>query len=392
MAENLRLLVVDDEKDIVQAYVDILAPTPVGTVKKSSRGAPAPASAAAPSDYEIFRAHSGEEAVAILKAQFAAGEPVAGAFFDVKMDGALDGIQAAKAAFDLDPRIQVTIVTAYQDRSVQDIDSLFGPAVKDQWDYLNKPFNSGEIVQKARHMTAAWNRREELRRTQALLVESERMAAIGQVARGVGHEFGNILQRIVGRADIAMGGDEAKMKQSLEVILQAAENAAVIVQNLQAFSRKESPKKAVDVAKIITDALTLLHHDLHKGSIKIENKLTAVPPVNGSVVELGQVFVNLLINAMHAIGGKGGTVEVGTRLDGGNVVAWVKDSGTGIPADVLPRIFEYAFTTKGDKGSGLGLSISKQIIEGHGGAMAAQSAPGQGALFTISLPAGGKAP
>ncbi|MGZ3740466.1 MAG: sensor histidine kinase, partial [Bdellovibrionota bacterium] len=99
-----------------------------------------------------------------------------------------------------------------------------------------------------------------------------------------------------------------------------------------------------------------------------------------------QVLMNLIINAMHAMP-QGGTVSVGCRNEeGGNVVLWVKDTGSGIPPDVLPRIFDYAFTTKGEKGSGLGLAISKQIIDSHSGTITVKTELGSGTAFEIKLP------
>lgn len=387
---NNRVICVDDEKDIVQAYVDFLAPAPSGAAKVSSRSAaPSPAGAAAAASsnsYEILKAYSGEEAIALVKSELAAGRRIAGGFFDVKMEGGIDGIQTIQELWKIDPGLNCTIVTAYQDRSVQDINQLFGPDHQDQWDYLNKPFTQGEIVQKARQMTSAWNRREMLKATQEQLLRSERMAAIGQVARGVGHEFGNILQRIVGKADLSINEkDQAKLQENLKIILQATERAAVIVRNLQAFSKGSNVKTAVDVGKVIGDTLALMNHELMKHNIKIDDKRQQAPTINGNVVELQQVLMNLMINSMHAMP-NGGTLQVGAGEKDGAVVAWVTDTGTGIPPEVLPRIFEYAFTTKGDKGSGLGLSISKQIIEGHGGTITVQSQPGKGTSFVIRIP------
>jgi two-component system NtrC family sensor kinase len=249
-------------------------------------------------------------------------------------------------------------------------------------------------------MTAAWARRQgleralrELKDTQAKLVESERMAAIGQVARGVGHEFGNILQRIVGKADLLLVATELdKAKAHAEVIMQAAEQAAVIVQNLQSFSKQQKERTEVSLSKIATGTLTLVNHEFVRRGIKLQNGLTPVPAVMGNAVELGQVVMNLIINAMDAMESSVvKNLEIGSRQQDGYVELWVKDSGTGIAPDVLPHIFEYAFTTKGDRGSGLGLAISKKIVESHGGELlcvsqAKQSTAAQGTQFTIKMP------
>ncbi len=399
---NRIIIVVDDEKDIVQSYLDVLTPLAENTPKRTSRGRGKEATSdivnvVPDQPYEILRAYSGEEAIEILKKEIAAGKRVAGGFFDVKMEGGMDGIQTIQEIWKLDPDVHCTIVTAYHDRSVEDIDQLFGVRFKDQWDYLNKPFTIGEILQKARQMTSGWNRKrtlentlKELQNTQAQLVQSERLAAIAQVARGVGHEFGNILQRIVGKADLALSESQVeKIHADLSVILQAAERASVIVRNLQSFSRTQPSTHAgpipVDMRKAIGDTLGLVNHELKKNSVEFKDCRKPCSPVTGSPVELQQVLMNLVINAIHAMP-KGGSIEMGCEDEGKFVKTWVRDSGVGIPSDVLPHIFEYAFTTKGEQGSGLGLSISKQIIESHGGTLSVDSIAGKGSTFTISIP------
>lgn len=382
---NNTIICVDDEKDIVQAYVDFLAPAPSSTPKRSSRS-DAPAETVADSQYQILKAYSGEEALALVKSELAAGRRIAGGFFDVKMEGGIDGIQTIQEIWKLDPEVHCTIVTAYQDRSVQDINQLFGPSHQDQWDYLNKPFTQGEIVQKARQMTSAWNRKDQLKAAQDQLIRSERMVAIGQVARGVGHEFGNILQRIVGKADLSISEkDPEKVKANLQIILLATERAAVIVRNLQSFSKGGNVKSAVEIGKVMGDTLALINHELMKAKVTCDDKRQPCPTFNGNIVELQQVFMNLVINAMHAMP-DGGKLELGCAPVDRAVTAWISDTGTGIAAGVLPRIFEYAYTTKGDRGSGLGLSISKQIIEGHGGTIEVKSQVGKGTTFLIRIP------
>ncbi|MBI3554944.1 MAG: hypothetical protein HY074_01620 [Deltaproteobacteria bacterium] len=392
---NNRIICVDDETNIVQAYVDFLAPAPVGTTKRSSRGQPTASAAvdSATDEYVILRAHSGQEALTLMKGELAAGRHVAAGFFDVKMGGGLDGIQTIQEIWKLDPGMHCTIVTAYQDRSVQDIGNIFGPRFKDQWDYLSKPFTQGEIVQKARQMVAAWNRLKtleeaiaQLTATQKQLVQSERFAAIGQVARGVGHEFGNILQRIVGKSDLALHeSDIAKVHAHVNVLIAAAESAAVIVRNLQAFSRTASARSKIELSKVIKDTLALVSHEFVTHSVTCVDQTSVCASVTANAGELQQVFMNLLINSLHATP-KGGKIEIGCRDDGDSVLTWISDSGCGIPADVLPLIFDYAFTTKGDKGSGLGLSISRQLIESNGGKISVQSAVGTGTKFEIRLP------
>src|SRR5579883_585285 len=146
MSENNRIIVVDDEKDIVQAYIDFLQPAADTAPKKSSRRSSSatsddrsPSAAAHQDQYEILKAYNGTDAVDLVKKEFEKGNRIAGGFFDVKMEGGLDGLQTIQAIWKIDPGVHCTIVTAYQDRSVQDINQLFsqifGNQVKDQWDY-----------------------------------------------------------------------------------------------------------------------------------------------------------------------------------------------------------------------------------------------------------------
>lgn len=394
---NNRIIVVDDERDIVQSYVDLLSLEQTSPVR-SSRSTP-PGIIAAPAgsgpDFVILKAYSGTEAIEVMKKEIAAGHRISGGFFDMKMEGGPDGVQTIQEMWKLDPDLHCTIVTAYHDRSVRDIDHIFGPRFKDQWDYLNKPFTSGEILQKARQMVAAWNRRRKLleamdalKNAQAQLIRSERLAAIGQVARGIGHEFGNILQTIVGKADISLNtSDPEKIKKNLELIMTAADHAAFVVRNLQSFAKSEAIKTNLDLAKIVETTFALISHSLIKRNIEGKKQLAVGVTVHGSENELQQVLMNLVINAMDAMP-KGGPLEVGCSAQERKALMWVRDAGTGITPEVLPHIFEYAYTTKGDKGSGLGLSISKQIIEAHGGKIKVTSELGKGTTFTIELPLG----
>ncbi len=386
MAEwNSTLLILDDEKDIVEAYVGFLSPKANAPARKSSRSAAAPASvgpAASVSQappYRILTAHTGEDALEIVKRELKAGTPIAGGFFDVKLEGGMDGIATLQEIWKLDPELHATIVTAYQDRNVDDMDQLFGERFKDQWDYLNKPFTQAEIIQKARQMCAAWNRRKQL-------ILSERLAAIGQVSKSVGHEFGNLLQAILGKAELGMmDKDLEKTKERFEAIFQAANRAGLVVKNLQSITRQTPGKSPVMLRQVIQNTLTLVNHELMKGGIQIQDLTKACASISANAPELEQVFLNLIINARHAMP-QGGNLEIGCKDEGEGVVGWVRDAGTGIAPDVLPRIFDYAFTTKGEKGSGLGLSISKEIVEKHGGRISVESEVGKGTCFTLFLP------
>lgn len=389
---NRSVLVVDDEPEALQGYRDFLTESAAASVpKRSSRGAfgtkAGTAQVPAEPEFRVLTAASGEEALKIFESELKAGRPIAAGFFDVKLGAGMDGIALIHALQALDPDIHCAVVTAYQDRSVEEIEQVFGAQFKDQWDYLNKPFTRGEIVQKARQMLSAWNRKKQVTTLHDQLVRSERLAAVGQVARGIGHEFGNILLRIMGKADLALlEKDPVKVQENLKSVIQAAERAGVIVRNLQSFSKSEPVLKLDSIHRPIEECLSLVQHELVKASVKIDKKLAPeIPQTKMDGGALAQVFLNLFINAIHAMP-KGGTLSIVTQVVPEGIEVQVADTGTGIPAEVLPKIFDYAFTTKGDQGSGLGLAISKEIVESHAGTLRVETQPGKGTQFYLRLP------
>lgn len=395
MAENRTLLIVDDESETLKGYSEFLSPRQTTPPRRSSRRSESSAedsSAPAPAEnYQLLLASTGEQAVELVRSELAKGGRVAAGFFDVKLGPGMDGLSAIREIRKLDADIHCVVVTAYHDRTVDEINQLFGDDFKDQWDYLNKPFTQGEIIQKARQMVGAWNRRRQIEAMTDQLIRSERLAAVGQVARGIGHEFGNILLRVMGKTDLALiEKDVGKIHDHLKVVMSAAERAGVIIRNLQSFSRAEPSLKMLDPGLALKESLSLINHELVKHSVKLVNQTQPLPAVRIDQGGLAQVFLNLMINAIHAMP-KGGTITVSsaesTLVPGKKgVQITVADTGTGIPPEVLPKIFEFAFTTKGDSGSGLGLSVSKEIVDSQGGKIFVKTESGRGTEFTIWLP------
>jgi signal transduction histidine kinase len=221
---------------------------------------------------------------------------------------------------------------------------------------------------------------------------SEKMASIGLLAAGVAHEVNTPLTGISSFTQMLLeGADPADPKTALlEKIERQTFRAAKIVNGLLTLSRPGTPggeRMPVDLNTVITDVCSLLEHQLSVGRIRVRRELSpSLPPVSGIEHQLQQVFLNLFLNARDAMP-SGGWLTVTTRVDGGEVVAEVSDTGSGIPPEQLARIYDPFFTTKAiGRGTGLGLSITYGIVRDHGGAIRCDSAQGHGTRFTVMLP------
>ena len=220
---------------------------------------------------------------------------------------------------------------------------------------------------------------------------SEKMASIGLLAAGVAHEVNTPLTGISSFTQMLLeGADPADPKTVLlEKIERQTFRAAKIVNGLLSLSRqgKESEPGTVDLNAVITDVFALLEHQLEVGSIKIRRELAESPvPVVGIEHQLQQVFLNLFLNARDAMP-SGGWLLVSTRIEDDRAIAEIADTGSGIPAEHLARIYDPFFTTKAiGRGTGLGLSISYGIVREHDGEIHCDSVVGQGTRFTLSLP------
>jgi signal transduction histidine kinase len=163
------------------------------------------------------------------------------------------------------------------------------------------------------------------------------------------------------------------------------------VGNLKDYSRLDTRRaEAVDLHTLIESALRIGAHLLKRKNIAVERRFAVLPAVRCAPAQINQVLLNLVANAAQAIEHDAGRIVVRTQSLGGYAMVAVEDNGKGIPAEVLPRIFEPFFTTKPvGQGTGLGLSICQQIVQAHGGRIAASSTPGAGTRFVLALPLGG---
>jgi len=253
---------------------------------------------------------------------------------------------------------------------------------------------------------------QELKRAQEQIIQSEKMASLGRLVAGVAHElnnpisfvFGNIhaLRRYLERIErfLGEGGGDAALREELHIeriradlpslmagTLEGAERVKAIVEDLRRFSALDRDKRvAVDVGEVARQAAQWLSA-MDRSGIPIVCRCPEPCRVEGAPGRLEQVFVNLLRNALDAMLGRAGEVEIVCRREGESAVVEVRDRGCGIKPEDLPRLFEPFFTTKPvGVGTGLGLSVSYGIVEHHGGTLSAANRAGGGAVVTVRLP------
>jgi signal transduction histidine kinase/CheY-like chemotaxis protein len=257
-----------------------------------------------------------------------------------------------------------------------------------------------EVEQAALRMHTERLQREVAQRTRELeahreaLYNAEKMAAMGQLLAGVAHELNNPLATIVGYTELLQrklgGGPLAEIHDK---IANAAERCSRIVKNFLALARQYPPERQlVSLNEIVDGALELLAYPCKVDGVEVVRNLSEdLPALWADPHQLQQVVVNLLTNAHQALQlvEPPRRVTVGTRYDAGRdrLVLDVADNGPGVPAEIQARIFEPFFTTKPPgQGTGLGLSLCRGIVEGHGGLIRVSSRPGQGAVFALELP------
>ena len=243
---------------------------------------------------------------------------------------------------------------------------------------------------------------DELERVHKTLLRSEKMAEIGKLAATVAHEINNPLfgiltySRLVGRElqkhDLP---SRDELIEQLQTIERESKRCGDLVKNLLTFSRQApSHREPNDLNTVVHRAVMLVRHKLEMQNIELVETLAAgLPPVECDANQMQQVILVLMMNAAEAMP-KGGRLEVVTGSDaGGQNSVLVKDTGCGIPEDVLPRIFDPFFTTKEDQlRTGLGLAVAHSIVEQHAGEIAVHSTPGEGTEFRVTLPAAAQAP
>jgi len=236
---------------------------------------------------------------------------------------------------------------------------------------------------------------QQIQKLEEELRHTRRMAALGELASTTTHEFNNILTTILNYAKLGLRNkDDASREKALNKILTAATRAEKITNGVLGLARSRGQDRLpTDLASLIDGSLVLLEREMQKYRIQIVLQAEPSPPALVCGSEIQQVLLNLLTNARQAMP-RGGQIVIRIAPDeaAGTVDLIVRDSGTGISPEVLPKIFDRYFSTKqgpdssGKGGTGVGLSACREIVEAHQGKIRVESAVGVGTAFTLKLP------
>jgi two-component system sensor kinase FixL len=229
------------------------------------------------------------------------------------------------------------------------------------------------------------------------LLHVTRVGKLAEFVSSLAHEISQPLMAILSYAQAAkrmLPGSEVKIQEILQYIIDDDHRADGVIQRLRMLLKKSAPEiRHLDINNIIRDTVVLIATDATLRGIFLKLDLSeGLPFVHGDKIQLQQVMLNLISNSFDALEGIQGAREMlisTSRKDAGMIVVEVKDSGCGIIAQNMPKLFTHFFTSKPD-GLGMGLSISRSIVEAHGGSLEAKNNPDRGAVFYFTLPVGGK--
>ena len=444
-----RILVIDDNRAIHEDFCKILGAIHPGREVLEEReailfGEPAPASRR--QVFQIDSAFQGEDGLRMLEQALASGDPYAMAFVDVRMGPGWDGIETTAKLWEVYPDLQVVICTAHSDYSWDDMVEKLGHS--DRLVILKKPFDNVEVQQLANALTQKWrllqqakirldvleksvsDRTEQLqasnaqlqaeiaerkeiesalRQSQEAILQQERLAAVGQLSAGVAHDFNNILCIILGYANMLLDDSEGlapKKVEGLKQISTAAQRAAHLTRQLLTFSRKQVMQpQSLEFNEVIGNVSRMLQR-LVGEDIGVQFHFSAKPVyIHADLGMIEQIVMNLVVNARDAMVGGGKLILSASSVEvdeahqklhadarpGQFACLSVSDTGCGIPPDQLEQVFQPFHQVENElsrttNGTGLGLPLSRKLVERHGGTLNLDSAIGRGTTASIRLP------
>lgn len=261
-----------------------------------------------------------------------------------------------------------------------------------EWEIHSYPVS--EMEENPRQVILLEQNITEKRKLEGELIQSEKLAAVGQLAAGIAHDINNPLTSIIANSQILLAdipAEETDLRHCAQLIEMAGSKATNVVRNLLSSVHKEDFSfEPIDLNESIQHSLLLLSHEYVSRDIKIcFNRGEEMPLIFASDSHLQSVWTNLIMNSIESISNAPGKIDIFTQFDGVNFIVRIHDNGIGIPKEILGQIFEPFFTTKhtGEE-SGLGLTSVKRIIDAHNGQIMVESEVGVGTSFVIVLPKG----
>ncbi|MEG0241027.1 MAG: ATP-binding protein [Pseudomonas sp.] len=455
---NRRILLIDDTPSIHEDFRKILMPPMEQNAALDEMESALFGEAAKPQapPFELDSAYGGQEGLQLLCTAMQQARPYALAFVDMRMPQGWDGAQTMEELWKVDPDLQVVVCTAYSDYSWEELLSRL--KAHDRLLILKKPFDNIEVQQMANTLAAKWDmaRRARLKtghleqlveqRTEALtlasqalqqeiderkqlqsqLIQSEKLASLGQMAAGVAHEINNPvgfvtsnlgtlesdfkqLQRMLdayqqAEAALAPGDcleqlsalrnelDLDFLKEDIPILIRESKDGigrvTQIVKDLKNFSRVDNDEQWqwANLQQGIDSTLNIVASEL-KHKADVIKHYQPLPEIECLASQINQVVMNLVINAAQAMGPERGTITLSNGVEGDRVWLEVADNGCGIAPQSLQKIFDPFFTTKPvGEGTGLGLSLSYGIVKKHHGDISVSSEVGRGTTFRVVLP------
>ncbi len=451
-ANQMKVLLVDDNVAIHADFAKILRSAPatgeLDELVRLALGRPPPAPTPPPIDFKLESAYQGAEAFEKVQRAMQAGDQYALAFVDMRMPPGWDGLYTVEKLWSVDPELQVVICSAY---SNYDWDEVLARLRRcDKLLVLKKPFETVEVLQAANALTGKWRSERELSRHLADLEEivrvrtasleraneqlreqmrlrqaaetelglAQKLESVGRLAAGIAHEintpiqyisdsvdflgsaFGDLLT-ILASAEPRQGIDTVfdlpflrkEVPGAIERIIEGTRRVAAIVRAMKEFAHPDAGEMMpADLNRAIETTL-LISRSEYKYVATVHRQFGEIPECMCNVGELSQVFLNLIVNAAHALADAGRDAETGritirTELVQDGVEIQFEDNGCGMAADIMEKIYDPFFTTKEvGRGSGQGLAIARSIIvDKHMGRISVESTPGAGSCFTLRLP------
>jgi signal transduction histidine kinase len=361
--------------------------------------------------YEVRTFTSGTAALAAMPRQ-----PPDVLITDFKMPQ-FDGLQVLRATRQAYPDAVLILLTGYADKesAIRAINEV------GIYQYVEKPWVLDDLLHKihtglerrdlalrlraanadlerrneelARSLAEVARAHEELRQTHERLIEAERLGAVGRVVSAIAHEIGNQLA-LVGYAEAIkqkVGQSDPEVAEFADVIVSAQKRLSAMVTEIKDFARHQGQSgelvlEPADVAACVEEALSILQYDRDVSARELVRDVRPGPLARLHRGKFAQVVINLVRNAAQATS-SGERISVALSERDGRVVLTISDQGAGMAPEVVARLGEPFFTTRGDRGTGLGVGISRRIVEEHGGTLTFESTPGQGTRAIVSLPA-----